>query len=185
MKSVLVPAAVLAAAVACNAHAGLAQLNATCPGNLEVHADAGGPVYINGKQAALKRSNDNYYEARDAASGVTVSISNNPDGSTDVSYTGRNRVHGVCQLASAGGGSAPLPAPARENHPAAEEACLAAVAAKVGVGSSGLSVIEALGGEAGISVTVTVKGADAPWACMTNQEGKPWNVSYTGSEGKL
>ncbi|MDP9759011.1 MULTISPECIES: hypothetical protein [Agrobacterium] len=23
-------------------------LNATCPGNIDVHADAGGPVYLNG-----------------------------------------------------------------------------------------------------------------------------------------
>ncbi|WP_210333215.1 MULTISPECIES: hypothetical protein [unclassified Ensifer] len=30
--------------------------NATCPGRIEVHADQGGPVFINGSQARLKRS---------------------------------------------------------------------------------------------------------------------------------
>lgn len=38
------------------AHAGIPLLNATCPGNIEVHADKGGPVYINGKEATLKNS---------------------------------------------------------------------------------------------------------------------------------
>ncbi len=37
------------------AHAGIPLLNATCPGNIEVHADKGGPVYINGKEATLKK----------------------------------------------------------------------------------------------------------------------------------
>nr|WP_298131208.1 hypothetical protein [uncultured Pseudoxanthomonas sp.] len=189
MKSVLIPLSALASLTAFQAHAALPQLNATCPGNIEVHADQGGPVYINGKEATLKASNENYYEARDAKLGVTISISRNPDGSTDVSYTGKNRANGVCQVAST---AAPKPRPAvaspaakRESHPAAEKACLTAVAAKVGTSSSKLSVIEALGAEAGIMVKVRVPGADAPWACMTDKKGKPWNVSYSGSEGKL
>lgn len=188
MKSILIPLSVLASLFAFNAHAGLSQLNATCPGNLEVHVDDGGPVYINGKEAILKRTNDNYFEAKDAKLGVTVSISKNPDGSSDVSYTGKNRANGICQVKPAGvaaGGPAPKPVAKRESHPASEKACLTAVAAKVGVASSKLSVIDSLGSEAGIQVKVKVPGADAPWACTTDQKGKPWNVSYTGSEGKL
>ncbi len=53
------------------------------PWKLEVHAK-GGPVFLNGKKAKLKKSNDNYYEAKGA--GITVSISINPDGSPDLSY---------------------------------------------------------------------------------------------------
>lgn len=189
MKSILIPFFVLASLSAFNAHAGLSQLNATCPGNIEVHADEGGPVYINGKEAVLKRTNDNYFEAKDAKLGITISISNNPDGSSDVSYTGKNRANGICQVKRAGAQAAAKPAPKpvakRESHPASEKACLTAVAAKVGVASSKLSVIESLGSEAGIQVKVRVPGADAPWACMTDQKGKPWNVSYSGSEGKL
>ncbi|UNK48546.1 hypothetical protein MNR01_12400 [Lysobacter sp. S4-A87] len=189
MKSLLVPAAIVASLLAFNAQAKLPLINATCPGNLEVHVDQGGPVYVNGKEATLKVFNENAYEARDAATATTISITINPDGSPDVSYTGKNRAHGVCSLAGAdAAGSDDARAAAatpRETYPASEQACLAAVAKKVGVASSKLSVIDALGGEAGISVSVTVPGADAPWACMTDQKGKVWNVSYTGSEGKL
>ncbi|ABY98727.1 hypothetical protein QVM62_11055 [Pseudomonas putida] len=78
------------------AHAGIPLLSATCPGNIEVHADKGGPIYINGKEGKLKKFNDNYYEAK--GSGLTVSLSINPDGSPDVSYTGKNRANGVCQV---------------------------------------------------------------------------------------
>ncbi|ATP45624.1 hypothetical protein V7V80_23535 [Pseudomonas kermanshahensis] len=78
------------------AQAGIPLLNATCPGNIEVHADRGGPVYINGKEGKLKTFNDNYFEAK--GSGVTISLSINPDGSADVSYTGKNRANGVCQV---------------------------------------------------------------------------------------
>ncbi|MGE6785414.1 hypothetical protein ACQKGL_23120 [Ensifer adhaerens] len=83
------------------AFAGLAEakiplVNATCPGKIEVHADEGGPVYINGKEARLKVFNDNYYEAHGA--GVVVSLSINPDGSPSVSYTGKGGANGVCTV---------------------------------------------------------------------------------------
>jgi hypothetical protein len=78
------------------AQAGIPLLNATCPGNIEVHADKGGPIYINGKEGKLKSFNENYFEAK--GSGVTISLSINPDGSADVSYTGKNRANGVCQV---------------------------------------------------------------------------------------
>jgi len=177
-----------AALFAGHAHAGLSLMNATCPGKLEVHVDQGGPVYVNGKEATLKRVNDNYYEAKDAASGVTISISNNPDGTSDMSYTGKNRANGVCQIAKGPPAAAvakPAAKPARETHPASEKACLAAVAKKTNVASTKLSVIESLGSEAGIQVKVRVPSADAPWNCMTDQKGKVWNVSYSGSEGSL
>lgn len=73
-------------------------LNYTCPGKIEVHADQGGPVYINGKQAKLKVFNQNAYEA--TGSGVTISITINPDGTPDVSYTGPGRNNGICSESS-------------------------------------------------------------------------------------
>ena len=78
------------------ASAGLPLLNATCPGGIEVHADEGGPVYINGKEARLKKLSASYYEAK--GSGVTISISINPDGSQTVSYTGKHGANGICQV---------------------------------------------------------------------------------------
>jgi hypothetical protein len=74
--------------------AAIPQLNVTCPGKIHVHADKGGPVYINGKKASLKVFNKNYYEAK--GSGVTISIAINPDGTPNVSYTGPGRKNGVC-----------------------------------------------------------------------------------------
>ena len=67
-----------------------------------VHADQGGPIYINGKEGKLKKVNNNYYEAR--GGGVTISLAINPDGSPSVSYTGKNRANGICSLAGASGG---------------------------------------------------------------------------------
>ncbi|MEC6742526.1 hypothetical protein [Pseudomonas qingdaonensis] len=95
MKQLLLGALLVSAAGI--AHADIPLLNATCPGNIEVHADEGGPIYINGKEATLKKFNDNYFEAK--GSGITVSLTISPNGSPDVSYTGKNRANGVCELA--------------------------------------------------------------------------------------
>ncbi|MBV4536364.1 hypothetical protein [Pseudomonas urmiensis] len=89
----------LGAVLACLAGLAQAQIplvNATCPGDIEVHADEGGPIYINGKEAKLKKFNDNYFEAK--GSGVTISLTVSPDGSPSVSYTGKGGANGVCEL---------------------------------------------------------------------------------------
>ncbi|MDW5318538.1 hypothetical protein R6X40_31335 [Rhizobium sp. PL01] len=74
--------------------------NASCPGKVDVHADTGGPIYIGGKQAKLKRFNENYYEAR--LGNITVSVTVSPDGSPDISYTGKGGANGVCQVKTKG-----------------------------------------------------------------------------------
>jgi hypothetical protein len=100
MKKLLIASSALTVAVAHIALtatvsvAAIPQLNYTCPGKIEVHADQGGPIYINGKEAKLKVFNQNYYEAK--GSGVTISLSINPDGTPSVSYTGPGRNNGVC-----------------------------------------------------------------------------------------
>ncbi len=68
--------------------------NATCSGKIEVHADEGGPICIDGKEAKLKKFNDNYFEAK--GGGVTVSLAINPDGSPHVSFTGKGGANGIC-----------------------------------------------------------------------------------------
>ena len=65
-----------------------------------MHADQGGPIYINGKEGKLKKFNDNCFEAK--SSDVTISLSINPDGSPSVSYTSKNRANGICQLKGEG-----------------------------------------------------------------------------------
>lgn len=77
--------------------AAIPMFNGTCPGGIEVHADQGGPVFVNGREAQVKRFNDDYYEARDARSGVTLSISSSPGG-VQVSYTGKQGANGVCTV---------------------------------------------------------------------------------------
>lgn len=98
MKKILIASSALAVAqITMTATASLAaipSLHYTCPGKIEVHADKGGPVYINGKEAKLKKFNNNAYEA--TGSGVTISITINPDGTPDVSYTGPGRSNGIC-----------------------------------------------------------------------------------------
>ncbi|MNH25873.1 hypothetical protein D3C79_858970 [compost metagenome] len=93
MKRLLLGFFLVASSVA---QAGIPLVNATCPGNIEVHSDKGGPIYINGKEGKLKKFSDTYFEAK--GSGVTISLSINPDGSPDVSYTGKNKANGVCQV---------------------------------------------------------------------------------------
>lgn len=82
------------------AYAGIPFLNATCPGNIEVHADEGGPIYINGKEGKLKRYNDNAYDAK--GGGVTISLTIRPDGSPEVMYTGKGGANGICAIAGHG-----------------------------------------------------------------------------------
>lgn len=159
------------------AQAGIPQLNATCPGNLDVHADEGGPVYINGKEAQLKKFNDNYFEAK--GEGVTLSLSINPDGSSSLSYTGKHGANGVCAESKAGSATGASPTEK------AEAACLAAVAKSTNVEQSKLKVTDVLTAEAGVGVTIEVPGADAPWSCLSSPEGKVQGASYTGSEGAL
>ena len=87
----------LAALAATGAQAKIPLVNAVCPMGIEVHADQGGPVYINGKEGKLKRFNENYYEIRSGS--VTISLSINPDGSAAVSYTKKGGANGICQVA--------------------------------------------------------------------------------------
>lgn len=110
MRATLLAAA--AVFVAGSANAAIPLVNATCPGNIDVHADAGGPIYINGKEGKLHAVNNNYYEARHGH--VTISLSINPDGSAAVSYTAQGGANGICQVtdggaaSSGGGGGCPV-----------------------------------------------------------------------------
>jgi len=92
--------AVILSAVASPSHAAIPLVNATCPGNIEIHADAGGPLYVNGKEAKLKVFNDSYYEASQGH--VTISLSINPDGTASISYTGQGGANGICSVSDGG-----------------------------------------------------------------------------------
>jgi len=87
--------AFVVALMATSAHAAIPFFNATCPQGIEIHADQGGPIFIDGREANLKIFNDNYYEAYKG--GFTLSLSINPDGTPSVSYTS-DKGHGVCNI---------------------------------------------------------------------------------------
>lgn len=105
------------------AWAAIPMFNASCPGALDVHADAGGPVYVNGREATLKRFNDRYYEARDARSGTTLSITQAEDGGAQVSYTGRNGANGICTVGQAAAAPAASRPMAHEGRGPTEVTC--------------------------------------------------------------
>ena len=102
--------------------AAIPMFNGTCPGGLEIHADEGGPVYVNGRETQLKRFNDNYYEARDSGSGVTLSITQSPDGGAQVTYAGKHGANGVCAIGATRSGDAP-PARASRHDSTREVTC--------------------------------------------------------------
>ena len=92
MNKLLFAAALLAMG---SAHAAsLPKFEVTCPTDLAVRADAGGPVFINDKKAILSKFSEQYYEAR--GEGVTISISIAADGSPTVTYTGKQGANGIC-----------------------------------------------------------------------------------------
>jgi hypothetical protein len=70
--------------------------NAICGIGIEVHANEGGPVFIDGEETSLKKFNDNYFEA--SRDGTTISISFRPDGSLRLSFSGPNRANGICAI---------------------------------------------------------------------------------------
>jgi hypothetical protein len=88
--------ATLLSGLATVASADVPFFNATCPHSIEIHADEGGPVFVNGSEAQLHRFNPNYYEATHGP--INISISVNPDGSVSLSYTRRGGGNGMCQV---------------------------------------------------------------------------------------
>jgi len=96
MRRILLSATLLA--FVGSAHAEIPLVNATCGDGVQVHADKGGPIYINGKEGHLKKFNANYYEAKHGD--VTISLSINPDGSPAVSATWKGGANGVCQVSN-------------------------------------------------------------------------------------
>ena len=152
------------------AWAALPLFNARCPGGLEVHADAGGPVYVNGREAQLRRVNDDYYEAGDRSSGVTLSIRRGAD-DVQVSYTGPGNASGVCQVAgnTGAGRAAPAsraPAPPPEAAPAESDLL---GACNVRAGAPGRLVTRVpVGSDA---AELVIDYPDGRFVCMVRNDG--------------
>ncbi len=95
MRTILV-SSLLVLAAAGAAQARIPFFNATCGGGVEVHADEGGPVYINGKEAKVKKFSSTAYEATHGHD--TIDFGMNADGSIDATWTGKSGANGICQV---------------------------------------------------------------------------------------
>jgi shikimate 5-dehydrogenase len=95
-RTILLAAAASLATIGA-ANAAIPFFNATCPTGIEVHADKGGPIYINGKEATLKVFNKNAYEAKHGH--ITLDLTINPDGTPMLTYTRDKGANGICTIA--------------------------------------------------------------------------------------
>lgn len=74
----------------------IAFFNADCPTDLSVHADEGGPVYVNGTEAVVTFFSPTYFEAKQGE--ATISVSTDDKGIADVSYSAAGGANGICTL---------------------------------------------------------------------------------------
>jgi len=88
-------------------------------------------------------------------------------------------------IPASGKSSAATTSSSSSNVKTAEKNCLAAVAKKVGVSSSKLSVSYSAEAESGIGIDIKVPDAADPWYCLTDRKGKVEDVRFKGSEGNL
>ncbi|WP_372016416.1 hypothetical protein [Pseudoxanthomonas sp. 10H] len=65
------------------------------------------------------------------------------------------------------------------SYPAAREACLAEVARQTAVPKEQLAITEVLWAQAGVGVTVQVPGMQAPWSCLSDEQGKVQGAAST------
>lgn len=99
---------------------------------------------------------------------------------------GPGRNNGICSEATAASSNSNSHSSGSHSSTSkAESACLSAVAKKVDLKPSKLSVIDVKGAEAGIGVTIRVPNVKEPWSCLSDKNGRVQGVSYTGSEGDL
>ncbi|MDD1629689.1 MAG: hypothetical protein LUQ48_04665 [Methylococcaceae bacterium] len=88
-------------------------------------------------------------------------------------------------IPAGGKSSAAATSSSSSNVKTAEKNCLAAVAKKVGVSSSKLSVSYSSEAQSGIGIDIKVPDATDLWFCLTDRKGKVEEVRFKGSEGKL
>jgi hypothetical protein len=115
MRHSIVLLVVLGATPLAQAQAWIPALNHTCPSKMvvKVTSKAGGPVFINGKQATVKRFSATYFEASSAALKFSASVMTEVGGAPSVSYTGPGKLNGICApIKAAAVAAAPASRPA-------------------------------------------------------------------------
>ncbi|KAF0864542.1 hypothetical protein [Pseudomonas sp. LD120] len=69
--------------------------NVSCPGNLAVSSDQGGPVYINGEAVASSAVDDRHFQVKTAQINLFISLED--DDSVTVQYSDQHGASGVCE----------------------------------------------------------------------------------------
>lgn len=189
MKSfaLIFSALLILASTAGSALAKVPYFAAKCPTDISVETDRAGRAYIGGKKASVRSRNANYHELR--GSGITVSVAVDP-GALTVTYTGKNRANGVCQVVEQETVESAAPeivkpetAKPYDDVPARDKrACLKAV--KKTTHNPKAVVIGAESSEANNTVTIGVGPQRAPWRCLVKR-GVVADVMSLTDEGKL
>lgn len=155
---------------------------ATCPTGITVETTAAGRATINGKTARVRNQNAEYAEISGA--GVTVSVARSGN-DLIVSYTGKGRANGICQVVRQDQPAAAAPAPAalRDPIPSRDRtACLNAV--RKTTNNPQVVVLETVASEANNTVKVGVGPDRAPWRCLVKR-GVVGDVMSLTNEGRL
>lgn len=127
-------------------------------------------------QSSNDNDNDNASAPAPAAAQTAPAI---PPSHPDLSPS--NAPASTAAPASAGTPAASL----GEDHPTARDACLAAVARETNLDVAQLKVTDVAAAEAGVGVTIMVPGAQAPWTCLSDDQGHVQGARYMGDEGKM
>ena len=135
----------------------------------------------------VRSQNANYSEI--VGGGVTISVAKNA-GELIVSYTGKNRANGVCQVVEQETVESAAPEPAKPEATKAyddvpkrdKQACLKAVKRKTH--NPKVVALETLSSEANNTVTVGVGAEKAPWQCLVKR-GRVADVMSQTNEGAL
>ena len=172
MKNALIVLSVLM--MAGIAQAQVPDFNANCPGNIEAHAKAG-VVYINGKNASVKKFSPTYYEAKSGK--TTLSIMN--EGGLSISYAVKHGGNGVCQAEQAPAASTAQAAYNGSNNQTkpAEQACLKAVAKESGAAQSKLVIDYVAESQAATGVDIKAPDDAKLWRCVSDAQGHVQGIS--------
>lgn len=170
MKKTLI--ALSALAMAGLAQAQVPDFNASCPGNIQAHAEAG-TVSINGKKAAVTKFSPAYYEAKSGK--TTLSITT--DGDLSISYTIKHGPNGICQVKAADSTTPATYNGSNAQTKPAEAACLKAVARQSGVAQSKLVVDYVAVSQAATGVDIKAPGDAKLWRCVSDSKGHVQGLS--------
>ncbi|MBS7808493.1 hypothetical protein [Variovorax sp. PCZ-1] len=160
-------------------HAAQPVFVANCPGDINIDAGRTGVVYINGIKAKVQKINDKAYDFM--ASGITISVSSNPGQAPDVTYTGKAKAHGICNVSGFEDSKATPPAVVGSSRAnASGNIACGSAQAKV-LGQCPFTVARQGHGTATITITL----ADGRKRAIFFEKGKPTGADLSQADGDM